>query len=270
MIGLRHPLATVIGHRQCRYPCEAGMTLVELLVAMALTFILFTVVAISIDTFLTVGSQVQASYVNSDQILPLTTNFQRLLRTEVEPGPPSASAVPTPMFKTGVQTAYAATFYANVGSTAGPAQIVASLSGTYFTVTQQLPTAGSCPTSVADHTDVCAYPSNGRIVTVISVPYVQNLATHTPIFTYTLLDPDFTPPQSTVSDTPTSGTIATKFANCTATVAGTRVSTTCPGDTVEGVEVDLQVKAKDSVQTVQDTVVYRLSATSQTFDPSVG
>jgi hypothetical protein len=242
------------------------MTLVELMMAMTLAIVLFTIVAISLDAFLRVGNGVQASYTNSNEILPMATTVQRLIRTEVEPAPPSAAGVPVPMFKVGAETPYAATFYSNVGSTNGPAQVVASLVSGTFSVTEQLPTAGSCPTSTTS-TAQCQYPATGTVATLVSIPYVTNAAgAGTPIFTYTLLDPGFSTPQSTVSGT----SITTTFASCAATVSGTRVSTTCPGDTVQGVEVNLLVQSPHSTQTEQDTVIYRLSATSQVFDPNVG
>ena len=249
----------------------SGMTLVELLVASSLLIGLLTIVAVSLNAFMTVGNQVQASYANTNSVIPSSTTLQRLIRTMVEPAPPSASSlpsIPTPMFKVGPQTAYSATFYSNVGSTLGPAQIVAAVSGTTFSVTEQLPNAGSCPFSSTDTTDKCAY-TTASVLTLVSIPYVQNVATTTPVFTYTLLDPYFTTPQST-------GTISTFNTACTATQVGTltgtgtRESSTCPGDTVQGVEVDLQIKSPGSVQTTQDTVVYRLSAFSQLYDPNVG
>lgn len=254
---------------------DRGMTLVELLVASALLIGLLTIVAISLQAFMAVGNQVQASYNNTNSIIPSATTLQRLIRTMVEPGPPSATSLPStpsPMFKTNAQTSYSATFYSNVGSSLGPAQIVASVTGTTFTVTEQLPTTGAspavCPFSNTDVTDHCNYPASGKVLTLVSIPYVQNVVTGTPVFTYTLLDPNYTNPQTFVP--------ATVFTTCTATSVGTltgtgtRESATCPGDVVQGVEVNLQIKSPGSVQTTQDTVVYRLSATSQVYDPTVG
>jgi|GEM_PF-2545580 type II secretory pathway pseudopilin PulG len=66
---------------------DAGMTLVELLVSAILFVTVGTLVSLSLDTFLNVSNQVHSSYANTQQILPVSTSIQRLIRTEVEPGP---------------------------------------------------------------------------------------------------------------------------------------------------------------------------------------
>jgi hypothetical protein len=66
---------------------DAGMTLTELLVSAILFVTVGTLVSLSLDTFLNVSNQVHSSYANTQQILPVSTNIQRLVRTEVEPGP---------------------------------------------------------------------------------------------------------------------------------------------------------------------------------------
>jgi hypothetical protein len=91
---------------------DEGLTLVELLVSAILFVTIGTLTSISLGTFLNVSNQVHSSYANTQQILPVSTNIQRLIRTEVEPGPlyvnnllPLHPLVPLPPFVVGAGAA---------------------------------------------------------------------------------------------------------------------------------------------------------------------
>jgi Tfp pilus assembly protein PilV len=272
-MSTRYPLAGEVSRcieeskRRIEARDEAGFSLVELMVAFATFVTLVTLVSISIDAFLGVSNQVQTSYTNSNQILPVTTSIQRLIRTEVEPGPPSASGVPVPPFVVGAESSTSATFYANVGVAGQPAKVVATLSGTTFKVTDQLADAGTCPLSV-DSAAACTF-NNNPAKPVASLSNVVNASyptgSSTPVFTYTLLDTSGggAGVQHAVSNT-------SVFNSCTASA---NLATSCPGDAVQGVEIDLLVKSpgsKSLAPTEDDTTVYRLSSNSYLYSPTVG
>jgi type II secretory pathway pseudopilin PulG len=249
---------------------DGGFTLVELLVALTTFIILITLVSVSVDMFVNVSTQVTTSYANSDQILPVATSIQRLIRTEVEPGPAlTATSAPNPPFVVGAESTTSATFYANVGVAGQPARVVAALTGTTFTVTEQLADAGSCPTSITSNA-LCTFTKN-PVTQVASMANVVNgtypsAADPTPVFTYTLLDTSAGGAgiQIPVTDP------ATTFTTCT---YSSDLATTCPYDTVEGVEIDLLVKSPGSrslVPAEDDTTVYRLSSSSFLYSPTVG
>ncbi len=242
---------------------DRGLTMVELLVSAILFVTVGTLATISLDTFLNVSNLVHSSYANTQQILPVSTNIQRLVRTEVEPGPQygnplrplppfvvgAGAAIPcttnatktltsAALFTTGVyvpgmaisgtniaagtlvvsvnstssitmsqaatgsgtqnltfnaETTTSAIFYANVGVAGQPARVVASLSGTTFTVTDQLADAGSCP-SAASPLATCTFNSNpakrvASISNVVNSTYAPFPATApSPVFTYILLN----------------------------------------------------------------------------------
>ena len=121
---------------------DAGMTLTELMIAFTVLTILVTVASVALSSYLNLGNQVISSYGNTEQVLTVATNLQKLIRAQVEPAPtPTTGAnanVPSPPFSTvaGSDTGqyvgstavgtFSATFYSNVGNAAGPARIVAS------------------------------------------------------------------------------------------------------------------------------------------------
>jgi hypothetical protein len=228
----RPPVTSVLaqGDLRQRYrqatESESGMMLTELLVASTVLIVLVTLVLVTVSSYLSLSNQVLGSYHNTEQDVLVGSNFQKLVRAEVEPGPtPTTGAnanVPSPAFSTvsGSDTGqyvgstavgtFSTTFYSNVGNSAGPAQIVASETANpvvagkpktwTFSVTEQIPDAGSCPFA-ANSTNVCTYTHNGARL-VFRVPYVVNYDTpttvyagtsqatnlaYTPIFTYILL-----------------------------------------------------------------------------------
>ncbi len=78
-----------------------------------------------VDTLFSTIARVNNTYINVNQLLPVSTNLQRFLRSAVEPGPTS-NGVPVPAFVTGSISPTSVTFYTNIGNTNGPAKIVAS------------------------------------------------------------------------------------------------------------------------------------------------
>ncbi|HEV3130446.1 MAG TPA: hypothetical protein VGY51_00695 [Acidimicrobiales bacterium] len=247
---------------------DVGFSLVELMIAFATFATLITLVAISIDTFLGVSNQVQSSYTNANQILPVTTSIQRLIRTEVEPGPPSATGVPVPPFAVGAVTGTSATFYANVGVAGQPAKVVATLTGTTFKVTDQVADPGTCPLSAASAL-TCKFTVNPAkpVATMANVVNASwpSVGSPTPVFTYTLLDTSGggAGVQQTVTNT-------SVFNSCTASAD---LAVSCPGDAVQGVEMDLVIKSPGSrslAPAEDDTTVYRLSSNSFLYSPTVG
>ncbi len=250
------------------------MTLVELLVASALLIGLLTIVAISLHAFMTVGNQVQASYNNTNSVIPSSTTLQRLIRTMVEPAPPSARAFhppprpcsrrpprpPTPPRST---PTWGAPWARPRSSPASPGQPSPSPSSSRPPGHRHV-----CPFSNTDTTDQCNYPASGRCSPSSPSPMSRTWSPARRCSPTPFSIPTSPPPRPWAPAHLHHHFTATPVGTLTGT--GTRESSTCPGDAVQGVEVNLQIKSPGSVQTTQDTVVYRLSAMSQLYDPNVG
>jgi Tfp pilus assembly protein PilV len=254
---------------------DSGLTLVELLIASTLFVTVGALVSLSLDTFLNVSNQVHSSYANTQQILPVSTSIQRLIRSEVEPGPLYGTPVrPLPPFAVGAVSSTSATFYANVGVAGQPAKVVAQLIGTTFTVTDQLADANTCP-STTNPSWTCTFINNpakrvASIPNVVNWTYSPSTTTtttttpptpQTPVFSYILLN------AAGIQSTVPVGAIATTFGSCTG------IGDLCSGDEVQGVEVDLYIKSPGSKSlkpAEDDTIVYRLSSTSYLYSPTVG
>jgi prepilin-type N-terminal cleavage/methylation domain-containing protein len=273
---------------------DSGFTLVELMIASLLFVTVGTLVSLSLDTFLNVSNVVHSSYANTQQILPVSTNIQRLIRSEVEPGP-IQSGVPSPPFLPGAVSSTSMTFYANVGVAGRPAKVVAQLNAptlnattSTFTVTDQLADAGTCP-STTNPSWTCKFNNNpakrvASITNVVNWMYPPSTGTtttttpptpQTPVFTYIVLNAGGTqcavPP--VVGSVPPActavGSIAATFGPGTCTGTGDA----CYADEVQGVEVDLYIKSPGSKSlkpAEDDTIVYRLSSTSYLYSPTVG
>ena len=307
---------------------ESGMTMVELLIAFTVMILLMTVATAALTTYLNLGEQVISSYGNTEQVLTVATSLQKLVRSQVEPAPtPTTGAnanIPSPPFSTvaGSDTGqyvgstavgtFSATFYSNVGNAAGPARIVATETANpgavgnrrtwTFTVSQQIPDAGSCPFAVSS-AKICTYngTSNNPPKIVLSLPDVVNNDTpttaypgtpqatalsYTPIFTYILLQTSTAPnspgqqvPVSVVSPAPAgffwplpqAAKDDSIFTTCTATQTSTPIANTCPGDAVQGVTIDLLIRTPGSPTPTEDnTTVFALSPTSYLYNPLVG
>ena len=156
-------------------------------------------------------------------------------------------------------TATSATFFTNVGDTNGPAKVVASLSGSTFTIQVAHTNAGSCPGVSTG--SACTWGTPRTLVTVNNI--VNNVATN-PIFTYTVDIGGTLTSYSTTGTATTVGTDLYEFASCN--------STSCPANDIESVKVNLEVNAAPNKagQAQDDTVVYELSPISQGYLPEVG
>jgi len=117
---------------------DAGMTLIEMIVASSLLVVLTTIVAVAIGVLNQVTINVSASYQGYNQILPALTPLRPLLRAEVEPAPPASDGTPSPGFASA--GAFSLTFYSNIGTTGG--NVVACVPTT-GTTTTTAPCTGS-------------------------------------------------------------------------------------------------------------------------------
>ena len=245
----------------------------ELLVVLIVFGILSTAVMITMTNTLGIVNQTSATYTGANQVLNLSTTLERLVRSEVEPGPPSATTPPTPVpgFAVNGENTNSLTFFSDIGNPNGPAQIVAAESSvansctgkcpipTYsFTVTETIPTANTCPPIGSG----CVYASANakRVVGINDVAnnYVANpLAA--PIFTYTILTlgvpPTITPPAQLTSGF---------FSTCN--------SSGCPSDTIQSVKFDFFIYAQGAPLPPAEyqTTAYRLSSASYQYSPAVG
>ena len=243
---------------------ERGYTLVEVLIAVALFGVLLAMAIPIVDTLFRTTVYVNNSYSNESQLLPIGTSFQSLIRSVVEPDPNLSTGQPVPAYglytanngtnnvKTTL-TASSATFFTNIGDPNGPAMVVASLSGSTFTINVAHANASSCPGVSTG--SACTWGTARTLVTVKNV--VNNLAT-APIFTYTV------DTSGTLTAYSTTAADATEFATCN--------STTCPANNIESVKVNLEVNAapNSAGQAQDDTVVYELSPISQGYLSEVG
>lgn len=215
-----------------------------------------------------------------------------------------AANVPCPAFVPAAVGSYSTTFYANVGSIQGangPAKIVMGLSTptqcagckfptAQFTVTEY-PAVSSCPTTLTATTQ-CTFSATGtRLVTVNNVVNGLTLSAGTPvlstpvngiggpIFTYNTLDPysaTYTPnaggtPSATPAGAPSG--ILPNFASCAAPTTnanGDPTSSNCPADTIQSVQVDLQVQVQGGPMQENSYSVYRLSSSSYLYSTLVG
>jgi len=302
---------------------DAGLSLVELLVAFACLVVLMTIVATALTTYLNAGTNVISSYQASDQLLPSSIIIQRLLRSEVEPAPTPATAtttntcatainVPCPPFVVGSTGTYSTTFYANTGDPNGPSKIVMAEStptktgkfySSVFTVSQYAacpvlttghatttcPVNPGCPFSL-NATNVCTWSTAAKVL--VDVPNVINGSatvspqvtvngslTSTPlpdptnpIFTYNTLDPYSLVYIPGDGGTPTAtGMLFQSPGTCTApTPAANPTTANCDTDTIQSVDVDLEVEVQGSPIHENDFTVYRLSSASYLYSPVVG
>ncbi|MGH9089855.1 MAG: PulJ/GspJ family protein [Acidimicrobiales bacterium] len=111
---------------------EEGFTLIELLISVLLTGILITIVMGVLTTFSKVEQNNQSNYDELDQLLPVGTSFQHLLRSAVSSAPVS-NGVPTPPFgiynstylltSTSISPTHL-TFFSNTGRTKSTGQLL--------------------------------------------------------------------------------------------------------------------------------------------------
>lgn len=237
-------------------PADEGYTLTELAVALTLFGVLMAMTAPIVSTLFSTTSYVTSSYQNENQLLPISTTFQNLIRSVVEPAPNLSSGQPVPAYgiynTSGAAvtepSATSMTFFTNIGDPNGPAEVVASISGSTFTVTVARANAGTCP-GLNTGATACTWGTARPLITVDNVVGAGSSA----LFSYS------------VGGTPIAPTNdATEFATCTAS--------SCPAADIESVKVDLQVNVSPNQagQAQEETVVYQLSALSQQYQPEVG
>jgi hypothetical protein len=204
---------------------EAGMTLMELLVASSVLVVLLTAVAVSMNMLDTVSSSLSSQYQEYDTALPAFQSLQSLIRAEVEPAQcsypnpvnPCSGTNPTPGFQSignssVTFTANIGTSYGNVtasGLTAGPAQITAgefNASGAPVTTSSTCTVSSPCTFQVREYLPAlqpsglptcpttenpggtCQWPQSTYTL-ITNVQDVTNSPSTQPIFTYTVANP---------------------------------------------------------------------------------
>ncbi len=264
-------LSSYRARRQQRAADERGYTLTELSIVLLLMALLFATVAPLLVTLTNVTFDVNDTYANENQLLPVSTNLQRLIRSAVSPGPTLASGQPIPAFgvyhptnmagnanTTAPYTALSGTsmtFFSNIGDPNGPALVVAQLNTGAETLTVSITRAdpNTCPGINASPVgNGCTWGSTPATAT--RTLFVVQHVVNTTVFSYNL-DSGTTP----------------DFTKCTDTTAP-NPATNCDAAQILNVGVDVQVNTavNRSSQAEDITVVYQLSGYSQAYDPAVG
>ncbi len=252
---------------------QSGFTLVELAIVVATFTILFAIAVPIVNSIFDASTRVTNTYRNVDQLLPVSTNLQQLIRAAVSPAPPSSSTgLPVPAFVTGSLSPTSMTFYTNVGDPNGPAQVTAGCAPvsdgqcadpSVFTVTEARAEAGTCPFDYA--TTSCSF---GEPRTLLTVKGVKNPS----IFTYWLVVTTYSN-GSTSYSAPQQVTDDSVFNTCTTGTASQPLVNCAPAE-VRAVTIDLQVNGstgRDAGNQAEDsTTVYLLSNASSTYEPMVG
>jgi len=268
-------LSSYRARRQQREADERGYTLTELSIVLLLMALLFATVAPLLVTLTNVTFDVNDTYANENQLLPVSTNLQRLIRSAVSPGPTPTTGVatgqPVPAFGVYYPTnspgnqnltapyttlsATSMTFFSNIGDPNGPALVVANLNTSTQTLKVSITRAdhNTCPGINASPVGSgCTWGSSPATSTrtLFTVQHVINSTA----FTYNL-DSGTTP----------------NFTKCTDTVSP-NPATNCDAAQILNVGVDVQVNTavNRSSQAEDITVVYQLSGYSQAYDPAVG
>lgn len=271
---------------------EEGVTLVEMLMAVLLTGTLITIVLGVLTTFSQVETNNQSTYAELDQLLPVGTSFQHLLRSAVSSAPITSAGVPTPPFgtyATGVLTSTSIgstklTFFTNTARTSkttgkllGPTKVTAFLKcpkttpkpaktrTCTFKVVTYTALPNTCPglTKLTSPPTVpCAWTTKSHILFTVGDVNIWTTTTDTtkPVFSYYLAGKTSA---ETLSGHP--------FASCTGSTV-----TKCPADHIQSVKVEVEVATPQAlrrghVTKVEDqTVTYQLSVISQTYTAAVG
>lgn len=284
---------------------DRGYTLVEMTVALALTATLLGIVIIVFTTFAHVQAGTTSSYAELDQLTPVGTAFQRLLRTAVSPATGGVDAAPVPPFgiydkttgdltpATPISTS-ALTFYSNTGTTKGPVMVVAKLSCPteptakcpattktltttsrpvgVFVVQRIAPEPKTCPgLTTRPSTDRCVW-THAKAHTPSWTPSPKTVLRVSNVFV-TSAKPIFayhlTPPlnNAPTATPPGFGTPA----EASLTPFAKCTTTSCSAAHVQSVTVDIEVHAAGAKNKVESqTVTYQLSTVSQTYSPAVG
>lgn len=265
--------------RQWQQGGEEGFTLMELAISLVLVSILLFITAVVFNTYREVDQDSAASNAEINQLVPVGTSFQRLLRTAVSPATAGAGNAPISPFGLYKSThaltsttpigSTSLTFFSNTGTSYGPVKVTAVFSHGTFTVTTTAPDPRTCPgRTTRPSTDRCAW--TGKPTALLRVSDVYNKKLSKPVFSYYLNSPmnkEYTTPART-----------TAFASCTppvttdATPSKPVSVTRCPAANINSVKVDLEVKAGNSRigKLESQTVTYQLSSTSQAYSAAVG
>ena len=258
-------------HPRWRDRDDAGMTLVEVGIAMTVFLVLLGITFPILNTYFSVDTSVTKTVSAVNQILPATTTLERYLRSAVQPAPATVvtagvPGTPVPMFAPvagSSPTTYqmgpnSFTFYSNVGDANGPEQVVATTtgpnsSGLYtLTITAQQADPNTCPGSGSSMSSTtgstCAYTQNpAKIIAVIKSINNGAGTNASAIFQY-----------STTSNSSGVPTYALSSAasgwNCTS-------STNCNPANLQAIEINLSTQATvQSLASIQ-TVVYFIAPT---------
>jgi type II secretory pathway pseudopilin PulG len=79
---------------------ESGYTLIELTISLLLFGLLLTTVPIVVQTMFSNQNYVNNTFLNLDELLPVSTKFQQLIRAVVAPAPTETGDQPVPAFGT--------------------------------------------------------------------------------------------------------------------------------------------------------------------------
>jgi hypothetical protein len=252
---------------------------------------------------------VNDTYKNTNQLLPLSTNLQRLIRSAVQPQPISSSGVPTPPFgiysggnlQSNSISSTTLTFFSNIGDTNGPAQIIAcfvSSPSTFpsnpaqcsttptstFVVTQTRANPNTCPVA-SNPNGTCTWSAGATNPTrpLIVVTGVTNGGAG--VFQYAILQTSTSVTVGSGASTTTTSwptVTSTTFNTCTANPTSTVGSVTtssplakCPAAEIQKVTVDLQINNNSTTNrpaggSEDSSVVYLLSPVSSNYSLAVG
>ncbi len=246
---------------------DAGMTLVEVLVAMTLFLVLLAITFPVLNTFFSVDTGVTKTVAAINQILPATTTFERYLRSAVEPAPPvvvtpGLPGTPVPMFApvagsspvTYQMGPNALTFSSNVGDPNGPELVQASTSGPdasglyTLTITATKANPGTCPGAAApmstSPTSRCTYTAaNALPIAIINSVTNGSAADPSPIFQYSTVNAS--------NGTPTFVSPATVPLGWTCTSASA-----CNPATLSSMQITIDTRSTVGGLTSVKTVVY--------------
>jgi len=182
------------------------------------------------------------------------------------PPPPASSSSNGPALITATVAPASSSTVGAPCTSAAPASAV-----WVVTVTETLPTSGTCPISQngtpPSPPTTCAYSSSATKYPVTVDDVVNDLdsasAGYTPIFSYAFVSPF--PPQTGVTPTETpvaTSALATDFGSCT--------ESACDAAAINQVGTDIQVRLPHGQETEDSTSVYTLSPISNEYLLSVG
>jgi prepilin-type N-terminal cleavage/methylation domain-containing protein len=148
---------------------EDGFTLVEITMVVALMAVVIAITTPVVAMFFDMNNDVQQTYSTANQDILASETLTQYLHEAVAPCP--SGSVKTGCYTTPYATANQSTltFFANVNSSDGPAEVTISVSGTTLTATEDAATSSSgCPFN-GSTTSACSYASSISH-TIVSVP----------------------------------------------------------------------------------------------------